>query len=43
VAEYRCVKRKIINGKAAGPDGIPPEVFKLANIDDIMLNFQQFA
>ena len=39
VAEYRCVKRKIINGKAAGPDGIPPEVFKLANIDDIMLNF----
>ena len=22
VAEYRCVKRKIINGKAAGPDGL---------------------
>ena len=39
MAEYRCVKRKIVNGKAAGPDGIPPEVFKLANIDDIMLDF----
>lgn len=43
VAEYRCVKRKIINGKAAGPDGIPPEVFKLANIDDYVKFFQQFA
>ena len=37
--EYQQVKRKISNGKAAGPDGIPPEVFKLTNIDDIILEF----
>ena len=37
--EYKQVKRRITNGKAAGPDGIPPEVFKLANIDNITLEF----
>ena len=37
--EYQRVKRKINNGKAAGPDGIPPEVFKLTNIDVILLEF----
>ena len=26
--EYQKVKKKIITGKAAGPDGIPPEAFK---------------
>lgn len=37
--EYEHVKKKLVAGKAAGPDGIPPEVFKLCNIDDIMLRF----
>ena len=39
IEEYNKVKKKIVSGKAAGPDGIPPEVFKLANVDDIMLKF----
>ena len=37
--EYQKVKKKIITGKAAGPDGIPPEAFKYADFDDIMLKF----
>ena len=37
--EYITVKASLKLGKAAGPDGIPPDVFKLCNFDDIILNF----
>ena len=37
--EYRKIKQKLVMGKAAGLDGIPPEVFMLADIDDIKLKF----
>ena len=37
--EYRKVKKQLVEGKAAGPDGIPPEVFKRCDFDDIMLEF----
>ena len=38
--EYHKVKRKINNSKAAGPDCITPEVFKLTNIEDILFEFE---
>ena len=37
--EYTKVKNNLIDGKATGPDGIPPEVFKYTNLDDIILEF----
>ena len=37
--EYHKVKQKLAKGKAAGPDGITPEVLMLAEIDDIILKF----
>ena len=37
--EYHKVKQKLVKGKAAGLDGISPEVFMLADIDDIILKF----
>ena len=37
--EFRKVKSSLKTGKAAGPDDIPPEVFKLCNFDDICLDF----
>ena len=37
--EYRKVKKQLVEGKAAGPDGIHPEVFKRCDFDDIMLEF----
>ena len=36
--EYTKVKQKLKLGKAAGPDTIPPEVFKLCEFDDIALH-----
>ena len=39
VDEYHKVKQKLVKGKVAGPGGIPPEVFMLTDIDDIILNF----
>ena len=39
VEEYHLVKKKLMAGKSSGPDGIPPEVLKFCNIDDIILNF----
>ena len=35
--EYHKVKQKLLKGKVAGPDSISPEVFILADIDDIIL------
>lgn len=37
--EFRKVKASLKLGKAAGPDGIPPEVFKSCDFDDICLDF----
>ena len=37
--EYHKVKQKLVKGKAAGPDCIPPEVFMLADINDTILKF----
>ena len=36
--EYNKVKQNLKLGKAAGPDGIPPDVFKLCEFDDIALH-----
>ena len=37
--EYRKVKSTLKLGKAAGPDDIPPEVFKSCDFDEICLDF----
>ena len=37
--EYRKVKASLKLGKAAGPDEIPPEVFKSCDFDQICLDF----
>ena len=37
--EFKRVKTSLKLGKSAGPDGIPPEVFKCCDFDDICLNF----
>ena len=37
--EYTKVKKESKNGKICGPNGIPPEVFKYCDLDDIMLEF----
>ena len=37
--EFRKVKSSLQLGKAAGPDDIPPEVFKSCNFDEICLKF----
>ena len=37
--EFKKVKASLKLGKSAGPDGIPPEVFKCCDFDDICLNF----
>ena len=37
--EFRKVKSSLKTGKAAGPDGIPPEVFKLCDFDETCLEF----
>ena len=37
--EYREVKAALKLGKAAGPDGLPSEVFKACDFDDICLDF----
>ena len=35
--EYTAVKKDLKCGKACGPDGIPPEVLKYCNLDNIVL------
>ena len=37
VEEYKKVKNSIQEGKAPGPDGIPPEVFKRCNVDELIV------
>ena len=37
--EYAAVKKTIKEGKAPGPDGIPPEVWKRCDLDDIILGY----
>ena len=37
--EYLAAKKSITEGKAAGEDGVMPEVIKRCNIDDIILGF----
>ena len=37
--EYKAAKKKMKTGKAAGPDEIPPEVLKLCDLDEIVLQF----
>ena len=36
-AEYTAVKKSIKEGRACGPDGIPPEVFNSCDSDNIIL------
>ena len=36
--EYLAVKKTIVLGKSPGPDGIPPDVLKLCDFDDIILS-----
>ena len=36
--ELQIAKLKLCEGKASGPDGIPPEVIKRCNFDDIILD-----
>ena len=36
--EFKEAKRQLQLGKSAGPDQIPPEVIKLCNLDDILLD-----
>ena len=37
--EYMEVKNNLTKGKSSGPDGIPPEVLKRCNLDNIILSF----
>ena len=37
--EYDVAKQSIVEGKACGPDGIPPEVLKRCDLDGIMLGY----
>ena len=39
VDELVYAKKKLSEGKSAGPDGIPPEVIKRCNFDDIIILF----
>ena len=39
IEEFRRVKSSLKLGKAAGPDEIPPEVFKYCDFDEICLDF----
>ena len=39
IEEFRKVKSSLKAGKAAGPDGIPPDVLKSCDFDDICLEF----
>ena len=39
--EFKKVKNSIQEGKAPGPDGIPPEVFKRCNVDELILRSEE--
>ena len=37
--EYETVKKRLKEGKSAGQDGIPPEVLKRCDLDDVILDY----
>ncbi len=37
--EYTAVKKKLVEGKSSGPDGIAPEILKRCDFDDIILSY----
>ena len=37
--EYEKAKKSLVEGKSCGEDGIPPEVLKRCNLDEIILSF----
>ena len=39
IQEFQTVKKALVEGKTAGPDGIAPEVLKRCDLDDIILGF----
>ena len=41
--EFAKVKRSLRKGKSAGPDGIPPEIIKYCDLDDILLDICNVA
>ncbi|KAJ8372888.1 hypothetical protein AAFF_G00275920 [Aldrovandia affinis] len=41
--EFATVKSTLKQGKSAGPDGIPPEVLKNCDLDDIILEICNLA
>ncbi|KAJ8417763.1 hypothetical protein AAFF_G00226060 [Aldrovandia affinis] len=43
VTEFARVKSTLKQGKSAGPDGIPPEVLKNCDLDDIILEICNLA
>ena len=43
ISELAAVKSTMKQGKSAGPDGIPPEVLKNCNLDDIILEICNLA
>ncbi|KAJ4947922.1 hypothetical protein JOQ06_009951, partial [Pogonophryne albipinna] len=42
-SELARAKSTVREGKSAGPDGIPPEVFKYCDLDDLILDFCNLA
>ena len=39
IDELKTAKCRIAEGKAAGPDEIPPEVYKRCDLDNIILDY----
>ena len=43
IEELKSARKKIVEGKACGPDGVTPEVMKRCDLDDIILKFYNGA